>query len=212
MFEKFKSLPEDKRKRIIDVCVEEFAEHGYAKGSTNEITKKAEISKGILFHYFKNKKNLYLYIVDYVLKYYFDIFIEEIRMMDNGDIFDMIKDISLIKIRVFSKDPVMYKFVANVFLSPSEEIEQDIKNRYYQMYHDSFKILIQKFDTSKLRKDIDKKKAIELLFISLDGIADKYIKEYKGKEKEMIQNADRIIKDFEEYMHILKVGLYDRTI
>ncbi|MBZ2174449.1 TetR/AcrR family transcriptional regulator [Schnuerera sp. xch1] len=211
MFEKFENLPEDKKKRIIDVCIEEFAEHGYAKGSTNEITKKAEISKGILFHYFKNKKNLYLYIVDYVMKYYIDIFIEEIRKMDSDDIFDTIKEISLIKIKAFSKDPMMYKFVANIFLSPPEEIEQDIKNRYFKLYEDSFKVLVEKFDTSKLRKDIDKKKAIELLFISLGGIADKYITEYKGREKEMIQNADKIIKDFEEYMHILKAGLYDET-
>ncbi len=210
LFKSFENLPEEKRKKIIDVCIEEFAEHGYKNGSTNEITKKAGISKGILFHYFKNKKNLYLYLVDYVMKYFSNIFEDIIRMMNSEDIFTMIRDISLFKIKIFSQAPAMYEFIAKAFLSPPDEVEEEIKKIYSKLYNDNFKALVQKFDTSKLKKDIDEKKAIELLFISLDGISNKYIKEYSSKT-ELIRNADRIMKEFEEYIHILKVGLYDMT-
>ncbi len=210
MFENFENLPEEKKQRIIDVCIQEFAEHGYKKCSTNEIIKKAGISKGILFHYFKNKKNLYLYLTDYVMKDFSSIMRKHIEDIDSDDIFDVIRDITLIKIKVFSQAPAKYEFIANVFLSPTEEIEEEIKERYYQLYNDNFKILMGKFNTSKLKKDIDHNKAIELLFITLDGIGDKYIKEYKGREKEIIKDSDVIVKEFEQYMNILKWGFYDK--
>lgn len=211
MFESFENLSEEKRNRIIDVCIEEFAEHGYKKGSTNEITKKAGISKGILFHYFKNKKNLYLYIVDHVMNNFSKTLFNQIENMNSDDIFNVIKNVTLMKMKVFSQSPIVYEFMVNAFLSPPEEIEEDIKNRYFQIYNESFRILIQKLDTTNLKKDINEKKAIELLFIALDAIANKYIKEYKGREKDIIEEADKIIKEFDQYMYILKWGFYDKA-
>mgnify|MGYP001006429114 FL=1 len=52
-------IDEQKRQRVIRASIEEFAK-GYEVASTNEIVRKAGISKGLLFHYFGNKKNLYM--------------------------------------------------------------------------------------------------------------------------------------------------------
>ncbi|MTI56255.1 MAG: TetR/AcrR family transcriptional regulator [Geosporobacter ferrireducens] len=41
----------------------EFVEKGYDKASTDRIIQRAEISKSLLFYYFKNKKGLFLYLV-----------------------------------------------------------------------------------------------------------------------------------------------------
>ncbi|KZL90506.1 TetR/AcrR family transcriptional regulator [Clostridium magnum] len=69
MIDKFESLPQEKKKRILDACIEEFALNGYDKASTNSIVKKAGISKGLLFHYFGSKKTLFLYVFDYCANY-----------------------------------------------------------------------------------------------------------------------------------------------
>ena len=42
--------------------------------ATNEIVKEADISKGLLFHYFKNKKGLFLYLYDYCIELYINEF------------------------------------------------------------------------------------------------------------------------------------------
>lgn len=210
MFNNFENLPEEKKKRIIDASIEEFAEHGYKKGSTNEIIKKAGISKGILFHYFGSKKNLYLYVLDHILSYFTSLIMEDLKTMTNtknGDIFSQIKSIGFIKMKIFSQFPIEYKFMADAFMSPPQEIEDEIKKRHHQMYNDSLIMLFNEFDTSNIRKDIDVKKAIELLMIILDGISNKYIKIFKGREKEMLDHVDEIVQDFEEYMHILKIGI-----
>lgn len=68
IFPKFFSLEPDKRERIINAALNEFARNGYGKASTNEIIKEAGISKGSLFNYFNNKKELYLFLLGYELR------------------------------------------------------------------------------------------------------------------------------------------------
>ena len=55
-------LDTEKKNRIINSAIEEFSKYPFNKASTNNIVKNAEISKGLLFHYFGNKKELYEYI------------------------------------------------------------------------------------------------------------------------------------------------------
>jgi len=63
---RFSSLEFEKRQRIINAALKEFARNGYEKASTNVIAKEAEISKGSLFNYFSSKKELYLFLFDCV--------------------------------------------------------------------------------------------------------------------------------------------------
>lgn len=72
MTEKFKRLEQGKREKIINAAMAEFALRGYEKASTNEIVKKAGISKGLLFHYFRNKKQLFLFLFDYGIEIFAD--------------------------------------------------------------------------------------------------------------------------------------------
>jgi AcrR family transcriptional regulator len=55
--------------RILKASIEEFAEKGYAAASTNSIAKKAKVAKGLLFHYFKSKENLYIECYKHVLSW-----------------------------------------------------------------------------------------------------------------------------------------------
>jgi len=59
----FENLNNQKKQRIINAALAEFAQKKYDYASTNSIVKKAQIGKGMLFHYFGNKKNLYIYLI-----------------------------------------------------------------------------------------------------------------------------------------------------
>ena len=56
---RFRELPEEKQLRILNAAMEVFAQNDYKKVSTDLIAAKAEVSKGLLFYYFRNKKELY---------------------------------------------------------------------------------------------------------------------------------------------------------
>ncbi len=62
----FFNLPEDKRQAILDLAIEEFAEHNYKNASISRIVERAGIAKGSFYQYFADKKELYLYLIELV--------------------------------------------------------------------------------------------------------------------------------------------------
>ena len=62
MNEKFFSLPEEKQQAIINAGFRVFSQNTYKKSPVSEVAKEAGISKSLLFYYFRNKKELYLFL------------------------------------------------------------------------------------------------------------------------------------------------------
>ena len=60
MHELFDRIAEDKRNRILQAAITEFARCGYNNTNTNVIARNADISVGSLYQYFTNKEDLFL--------------------------------------------------------------------------------------------------------------------------------------------------------
>ncbi|WP_411680699.1 TetR/AcrR family transcriptional regulator [Clostridium thailandense] len=208
MIDKFERLPDEKKQRILDACIEEFALYGYDKASTNSIVKKAYISKGILFHYFGNKKTLFLYIFDYCInklvnRYY------SMKEKEPKDIFERIMWSSIVKMKAFHEEPNMIKLILLAISNMPKSLEPELTQRYNDIYEKNMPQFFQDIDTSKFRKDIDSQKAIELIMMCADGISNRYLQEYKNRPvDEVFNDAEKIMKDFNECMDILKFGIY----
>lgn len=61
----FDNLPEEKRRRILEVATKEFAKKGYHDASISNIASKSGISVGAVYKYFDNKQDLFLTIADH---------------------------------------------------------------------------------------------------------------------------------------------------
>ena len=64
----FLNLAPEDQNRIIDAALDEFAAKDFETASLNTIITKAGISKGSMYHYFNNKEDLYLYLINHVLE------------------------------------------------------------------------------------------------------------------------------------------------
>ena len=53
--EQFEAIRQEKTKLILDTALELFAEKGFHQTSISDITRKAGISKGLLYNYFESK-------------------------------------------------------------------------------------------------------------------------------------------------------------
>ena len=60
----FWNLPAEKRERLIDIAVEEFANNDYDNASISRIVARAEIAKGSIYQYFDDKKELFLFLLN----------------------------------------------------------------------------------------------------------------------------------------------------
>ena len=201
---------DEKRQAIFDVALKHFIQNGYSKASTNEIVKEIGISKGILFHYFKNKKNLYLYILDTSIDYFVDYF-KKGKNAFSSDIFERILEITQKKLDLFYENPLLYQFVANAFIQIPLEFEKDIKNREQRLATEYLPLFLKDLDTSKFKDDIDKEKAIELVITAIDALSKKYMAQNKDEISKGLENLRYFRDDLKEYIHILKAGKIGRA-
>lgn len=56
------------KEQILDACLAVFARYGYEKTTTAMLAEVAGVSKALIFHHFKNKRNLYISILDQCLE------------------------------------------------------------------------------------------------------------------------------------------------
>ena len=59
---KFFSLPGEKQQAILNSGYRVFSRNSYKNSPMSQIAAGAGISKSLLFHYFRNKKELYLFL------------------------------------------------------------------------------------------------------------------------------------------------------
>lgn len=63
--EAFKKVSEEKRNKILDTAIVEFAEHGFESANINNIALNSGVSVGSMYKYFDNKEDLFLTIIHY---------------------------------------------------------------------------------------------------------------------------------------------------
>ncbi|SHI57256.1 transcriptional regulator, TetR family [Desulfosporosinus lacus DSM 15449] len=207
LYDNFENLNEDKKKKIIDVCVHEFADKGYDNASTNSIIKEAGISKGILFHYFKNKKSLFFYILDYCIREMIEEF-TRYPLTETKDIFQRISELGVIKLKIAHKYPYIVKLFMESLEKAPLDMRPEIEKKYLQTSKDWMPLFFEDIDYSKFRSGVEPSKAIQIIMLFLGALGEKYLKDYKGKEQEMFQDYDKIMAEYMEYMEILKYGMY----
>jgi TetR/AcrR family transcriptional regulator len=215
LYAAFEKQPQEKKDLIIKVAIEEFVKNGYEKASTDVITKRAGISKGILFHYFKSKKNLYLYLVNYVGELLTEKITEAIKEIQCDDFFERIKEIALAKQKVTAQYLQEAQFFADAFTNPpvavKKEMEKIIKKHYepyqkhFMLEHVFIKDLIQ---TEKLREDISVDTVIHMTMFIVEQLSNKYLALYKNKQIDIINNPESIIRELNDYLKIVKYGIY----
>lgn len=85
----FDKIPEERREKILNEAIKEFAANGYNAANINYIAKKAGVSIGSLYSYFAAKEDLFLEVID---KGY-NILEGVLRSIDinQGDIFDQLE-------------------------------------------------------------------------------------------------------------------------
>ena len=203
MYESFQALSEEKQQRIIDVCIQEFAQYGYENSSTNRIIKESGISKGSLFKYFHTKEDMYLYILDYVVN---EITSEIRNKTDNlpQDIFDRVYRVAEIEMDLHLRKPVIYSLFKKAF-SADTELAQKLFSKYKEEANIFFDLLFDQVDDDNLR--YDKMKTIEVLKWVLTGLNEKVF-QMRDQEMEDIEELHQgYFEQLSTYLEMLKMGL-----
>lgn len=178
MFSKFLNIDEEKQDRILNAAMKEFAQKGFEKASTNEIVKEADISKGLLFHYFKDKKNLFLFLYDHCIDVSTNEFYKKINL-DEKDFFIRVNQMCTIKFELLNKYPEMFRFIETAYMENSKSVKKELDERKEKLIKINSIKVFEGFDLSKFKEDIDIKRAINVMIWTFQGLGDEALKKAK---------------------------------
>ncbi|HGD5781890.1 TetR/AcrR family transcriptional regulator [Aerococcus mictus] len=205
IYSKFNNLKPEKQKQIINAAIKEFVRNGFEKASTNEIVKRANISKGSLFNYFNSKKDLYLYLIEYSSKAIVNLN-EEIDLSET-DLFKRIERVALQKFYVQQKYPQAFEFLASTKQEESVEVKDIIKQRLNPIYNQAINKLYKDIDYSKFREGVDIEKAIEILNWTMFGVGEKGLKELFTFD-DIGRFVEKYLEEWNVYAELLKYSFY----
>ena len=118
-FDLFYSLEQEKQTRIIHAAMNEFAEKGFKRASTNNIIEKAGISKGMLFYYFGNKEELFDFLCEYTIEFGKNTYLKKFTA-ETGDFLERYRLLTEIKRKALSEFPVIIKFLESLYVIREE--------------------------------------------------------------------------------------------
>ncbi|NBD25568.1 TetR/AcrR family transcriptional regulator [Paenibacillus glycinis] len=217
MYPAFAKLPEEKQALILTVCIEEFAKHGYDNASTDIMTARAGISKGILFHYFKSKKNLFLASVKHATQLLVERTMEEVNAISETEFFDRLKAIMLAKQRVNLRFLPESEMVQRAIVHPPKALKAELDAHFadYRSAYTEPSMLNGIFKTDllasgPLREGVTPEKVFNMVMMVLNQYSAKYLQLSRSGDYTNEALQAMLIAESDAFIDMVKYGVYRR--
>lgn len=149
----------ERREELINAALIEFGDKGYDNASLNNILKEAGISKGTFYYHFKNKEDLYIYLISLLVEEKMNFFNKNINPEDfNKDIFTLLKAMIKVGIEFAHYRPEIDRFSKSYLKDLNNPIFDKIKEKYSFQNNDYLDVLIDNaYKKGELREDLPSK-------------------------------------------------------
>lgn len=200
MNNKFYNLPKEKQNAIINAGCRVFSENSYKKSPMSEIAREAGISKALLFHYFKNKKEFYLYLYNYVVNIMMEIAREEINA-EETDFFEIFLQSSRCKSKLLKQHAHLFRFMMKAYYEEDEEVANDLIGKNSSVASSSINAVIERIEKHKFKDEVDIGELINIVIWCGEG----YIRE---KYYNTHIDIDEIEKGYEKMIDFFRKSCY----
>ena len=203
----FSRLEPARQQRILRAALKEFAQHGYAQGSTNNIVREAGIAKGTLFYYFKSKQELYNYLVEYVLNYVEKEYVVHLDH-DEPDLIARYSRAAQVKMECYIKDREILEFLGALYLKEDKvAIEEIWQGRLDEIYRALTGRMLDHVDTSLFRDDLSPEYVLKITTWVMEGYQNELIAQVRDKDLSAL-DMKPYWKEFYAFLEVLRRVLY----
>lgn len=193
--ETFLNLDEEKKQRIIEASLNEFAEYTFNEVKLSNIIKASKIPRGSFYQYFEDKLDLFKYIFDLMaqekMKYMGDLLPNTEKM----PFIELFEELYTRGIKFATSDTRYVKITRNLLLSGTELLKEifgdnlELGKQFYIGYIESDKKL------GRIREDVDSELLAELVIQFTTNIAfDEIQKNNDFDVERMFQKSIKIIQ------------------
>lgn len=198
-------LPADARKRILDAALAEFVARGFDGASTNTIARAAGVAKGLVFHHFGSKSDLFLAVHEHVTAAVTAKIVEETG--EPLDLFAWLRDVAIRKLRVLQQDPTAYRFAVVAHDAPPP-LRVEIERRMSELRAKAWTHIRSSIDASRLRPGVSLEQAIETLALLGDGLDRRYMPRVAAMPGCGFAHLEQLTEEVWAHYERLRDGLY----
>lgn len=183
---------EEKEIKILKSALDKFSKFGFTKTSISDIYTDAKVSKGLVYYYFKDKKDLYLSCLDYSynlvkseIEKYFD---------KKTDLISRLSEITIAKMEFFLINKSVMDFLVSYQNETAKTLDKELKEYSKKNNLSSMSIIENELDSEFFIDDLDSSKTIDIISFTLGGAYNKAV---------LLNNKEdraRVIYEYEDYL------------
>ena len=193
------------RRRILDSALDEFSKQGYGASSINAVCATQDISKGIIYHYFRDKNELYLLCVelcfDAITRY-----LKEVTEGLGGTAEQRLRAYFDARLRFFAENPLYLGIFADAAFHPPAALSAEIGKRRAEFDALNISVLTELLNGEPLRECLSVSAIVEDFRMYMDY----FNMRFKAAFSED-RSAESILREHEErchrQLHILLYGV-----
>lgn len=197
---------DDARKnRILEAALIEFADKGYKKASTNTIVREAKVSKGLLFHYFISKKELYIHIYNYALDTITNELYAGVNFADK-DVLARLYASTLQKIESYSKHNLFTSLFEKHAFVEDEEILTRSAQASVKYSKESYSKIFSDLDYFLFNEKVNIDRCLDVVRWTIDRISMDWIVKHGNTYKD--EAFDELREEIEVYLDLFRDAFY----
>lgn len=197
MNEKFYALPEEKKQAVINAGFRVFSQNTYKKSPMQEIADCAGVSKSLLFHYFRNKKELYIFLwnqaAEITVKY-----LTEYGCYEPSDLFEMMERGMRAKLKIMRSYPDMAAFAVKAFYEKDAELGTEIQKSYRHYFGLKAQEALLRLNPKDFIPGLDLKLMYREMYLASEGYLWEMLKQ------DSFLDADTLEQDFSDLLQFWK--------
>ena len=197
------------RERILDAAMEEFARRGYAGASLNAVWEEKHISKGMIYHHFRDKDELYLLCVKRCFDALTDCLSGE-AAQDTGPAGERVERYFISCLRFFSENPQLLGLFADASMDPPEHLRGEIAALRSGFDALNTRMLTQVLGSLPLRPGLSAEQVVEDFRMYMDYVNLRFRTAYVREDVD----PDGLMREHEamcqRQLHMLLYGVVER--
>lgn len=198
---KFFNLPPERQDLIRNSAMLEFGDNTFKKTSADSIAKRAGISKGLLFHYFKDKRELYLYLYDYALNSCVRECMEKTYDFGETDFFLALEKGQAVKMDLVRRHPGLFRFIMRTYYERDSILSPKLRKGLDHALETSVRSFLQRMDLFKFKDGVDPYAVIRLLMLAAEGML-------AETGASTVEEINVLFCEYQKYAHMLRTNLY----
>ena len=203
MNERFYSLPEAKQQAILNAGYRVFSQNSYKNSPMSEIAEEAGISKSLLFHYFRNKKELYLFLWDKCAEISIE-YMTRYGCYGGTKLFEAMERGMRAKMEIIRRYPDMGVFTIRAFYEKDEEICSAIQESYHKYFSLKADRTQLNLDPAQFAEGVDIAMMYREMYWASEGYLWEKVQQGGGMDVDGMEKDFRKLLDFWKSVYLRK--------